>query len=257
MGWYYSDNGQQKGPVDDAGFSQLVTAGVIRGDTSVWRDGMAGWQPFSQVQQSTRILSATASSAETGFCGECGRPFPRNELVAINSTQICGNCKPIYLQRLREGGAEAVGTLRYAGFWIRFAARLIDAILLQLVFLPFRLMLGLNAIGSITSPGVAPDAAIRLGLISIMLSLLSVVATAAYEIFMVGTRGATLGKMILGLKIVRANGAPVSWGLATGRYFATFVSAITLFVGYIMAGFDDQKRSLHDRICETRVIWTK
>ena len=41
----------------------------------------------------------------------------------------------------------------------------------------------------------------------------------------------------------------------TGRHFAKYISAnFTLYIGYIMAGFDDQKRSLHDRICETRVI---
>ncbi len=150
-----------------------------------------------------------------------------------------------------------MGALRYAGFWIRFAARLIDGILLQLVLVPLRLILGLSAMGGSAAASAGSDAALQLGLMTIMLSLLSFVLSACYEIFMTGARGATLGKMILGLKVVRADGAPVSLALAAGRYFATLVSAITLGVGYIMAGFDDEKRSLHDRICETRVIWNK
>jgi uncharacterized RDD family membrane protein YckC len=47
---------------------------------------------------------------------------------------------------------------------------------------------------------------------------------------------------------------PVSYGRAFGRYFGTWLSGLTLGIGYIMAAFDDQKRSLHDRVCDTRVI---
>ena len=165
---------------------------------------------------------------------------------------VCGNCKPIYVQRLREGGGAVPGGLNYAGFWIRFGARVLDGILAQVVFIPLRLVLGLGAFGN-----ASPDNALALGIMAIMLTLVQVVALAIYEILMTGMRGATLGKMALGLKVVRADGSPISMGLSTGRYFATYVSGITLFIGYMMAGWDNQKRSLHDRICETRVIRTK
>ena len=254
MSWFYSDNGQRKGPVDETGLGQLVASGVIRRDTMVWRAGMTEWQKYSDVLQNMPPPTVAIPSTEAGHCGECGRPFPSSELVAINGVLICGTCKPIHLQRLREGGTQAISNLRYAGFWIRFAARLIDGILMQIVFVPLRLMLGLGALGTINNTAAS---AATIGIMAIGLSLLSFVAGAAYEIFMTGTRGATLGKMAVGIKVVRADGSPVSMGLATGRYFATLVSAITIGVGYIMAGFDDQKRSLHDRICETRVIWTK
>ncbi len=256
MSWFYSDNGQQRGPVDDMGLDQLATAGVIRSDTLVWRAGMTGWQRYAEARQNAYSSPVATPSTEAGHCGECGRPFSSSELVAINSVLICGTCKPIYLQRLREGGARAVGSLRYAGFWIRFAARLIDGVLMQIVLIPLRLMLGLGALGNVNVNDGGVTAA-TLGFMVIGLSLLSLVAAAVYEIVMTGTRGATLGKMAVGIKVVRADGSPISMGLATGRYFATFVSTITLTIGYIIAGFDDQKRSLHDRICETRVIWIK
>jgi uncharacterized RDD family membrane protein YckC len=62
--------------------------------------------------------------------------------------------------------------------------------------------------------------------------------------------------MVCGLKVVRSGGEKVSYGRAFGRYWATFVSGMILAIGYIMAAFDSQKRALHDRICDTRVIRT-
>jgi uncharacterized RDD family membrane protein YckC len=63
--------------------------------------------------------------------------------------------------------------------------------------------------------------------------------------------------MALGLKVVRSNGAPLGWGVSIGRYFMYIVSGIILGIGYIMAGFDDEKRTLHDRACDTRVIYKR
>ena len=60
--------------------------------------------------------------------------------------------------------------------------------------------------------------------------------------------------MALGLRIVRADGSSLTYGRATGRFFADYLSNLILFIGYIMAAFDDEKRTLHDRICDTRVV---
>jgi uncharacterized RDD family membrane protein YckC len=68
--------------------------------------------------------------------------------------------------------------------------------------------------------------------------------------------GATPGKMALGLKVVRPGGGPVSLGRAVGRYFAKMLSYIILCIGYIIIGFDSEKRGVHDMICDTRVIKT-
>lgn len=152
--------------------------------------------------------------------------------------------------------APAFSKVRYGGFWIRFVARLIDGAILGiaglLLRLPLMLMLGIgmgrgytfgmsHAVGAVT--GVSLLVNLALGM--------------AYEVYFVSMRGATPGKMALGLKIIRADGSPVPPGLALGRYFAHWISGITLFIGYIMAGFDSQKRALHDRICETRVIYAR
>jgi uncharacterized RDD family membrane protein YckC len=46
----------------------------------------------------------------------------------------------------------------------------------------------------------------------------------------------------------------MSYLRAFGRHFAKYLSAMILGIGYFMAAFDDQRRTLHDRICETRVV---
>jgi uncharacterized RDD family membrane protein YckC len=86
-------------------------------------------------------------------------------------------------------------------------------------------------------------------------TLVNLILVIAYEVYFLSTRGATPGKMVFGLKVVRADGSGISRGLAAGRYFASWVSSVTLGIGYIMAGMDDEKRALHDRICDTRVIY--
>jgi hypothetical protein len=50
------------------------------------------------------------------------------------------------------------------------------------------------------------------------------------------------------------DGSNLSYGRSAGRHFAKYISGLTLWIGYIMAGVDEEKRSLHDRICDTRVI---
>ena len=87
---------------------------------------------------------------------------------------------------------------------------------------------------------------------------LAIVGPALYEIYFVSTRSATPGKLALGLKIVRADGAPMTTGLAVGRFFAYILdSLIPLYIGFIIAGFDSEKRAVHDYICGTRVVYTR
>jgi uncharacterized RDD family membrane protein YckC len=155
------------------------------------------------------------------------------------------------------------GRFHYAGFWIRFLARLIDGILLGIVNaiirIPLAIMLGVGFGGGVglgRFGGGALFAPAALGLIGISV-LISIALGVIYEVYFVSTRGGTLGKLALGLKIVRADGSPVSAGLALGRYFAQWLSGAILLIGYIMAGFDSEKRALHDHICQTRVIYSR
>ena len=61
--------------------------------------------------------------------------------------------------------------------------------------------------------------------------------------------------MACGLRVLTAEGGKLTYGRATGRAFAEILSGMICYIGYIIVGFDDQKRALHDHICSTRVIY--
>jgi uncharacterized RDD family membrane protein YckC len=178
------------------------------------------------------------------YCSECGQPWPPEDLARFGDRLICSNCKIAYAQKLREGVASA-GTFVYAGFWIRFVAWLIDRAILfvaEVVLQLFFVAMLRSARTDVTLMTAGAE------------FLMDMAIGATYEGIFVSRFGATPGKMALDLKVVRPNGGPISLGRAVGRYFAKIVSWVILAIGYIMAGFDSQKRALHDMLCDTRVI---
>ena len=123
MNWYYVDNGQQAGPVDDAALEALVASGKVKPDTLVWHEGMAAWTAYGQIVPTAvppagvpPVAGATPqisqpTAAGNVVCSECGRSFPPSEVIKYADKYVCGNCKPLFFQRLREGGgAGAPGT---------------------------------------------------------------------------------------------------------------------------------------------------
>jgi uncharacterized RDD family membrane protein YckC len=189
-------------------------------------------------------VSPTETALPPAFCSQCGAPYPAQDLARFGTNLVCANCKPAFAQKLREGALVATG-MHYAGFWIRFVAVLIDGIALFLVNSVISFML----FGTMIS--TRPDMS-RLA----VSEAVSITLGCAYYVFFWTRFGATPGKMVLKLKVVTAQGGPLSVGRALGRYFAYILSAFTLCIGYIIAGFDSQKRALHDHICGTRVIKT-
>ncbi len=77
---------------------------------------------------------------------------------------------------------------------------------------------------------------------------------AAYFITLHGRDGQTLGKRLMRIRVVRADGSRLGYGKATSRFFADMLSSMTVLVGYLMAAFDEEHRALHDRLCDTRVV---
>ena len=65
---------------------------------------------------------------------------------------------------------------------------------------------------------------------------------------------ATLGKMAIGIKVVRSNGEKITFLRGFGRYFALILNGFTIFIGFVMAAFTDRKRALHDMVCDTLVV---
>lgn len=258
MPWYYAQNNQRFGPYTDQEFSNMVAQGSVAADTLVWRDGMQNWLPYAQVQpmaQPGPVMDSLAPNAgpmagdpdkPMVVCSSCHRAFPEDEVIQYQGSYVCATCKPVFVQRLREGGT-MVGEMNYAGFWIRFAAYFLDSILLAVFNGALGFVVGL----SMAATGNNPDVMVGL---QVMLQIVGLIVGVSYFTFFNGRFGATPGKMACGLKIVTAEGQPISYLRAFARYWALLLSGLTLLIGFIIAAFDDEKRALHDHICSTRVI---
>jgi uncharacterized RDD family membrane protein YckC len=258
MNWYYVDAGKQAGPVDDTQLQQLAGSGAIQPETLIWREGMANWQPYREVAGASPTMPSAppvagaapvAVAANETVCAECGRIFDVANTIQFGNLRLCAGCKPVFMQKLAEGAKLNTGAMNYAGFWTRFGAVFVDGILLFVLNTGINLIAGLGINNSI---GNASGGKLVLQLV-LFLAQIGIAVT--YETVMIGKYGATLGKMACKIKVVTADGGRVSYLRAFGRYWSKQLSAIICLAGYIMAAFDDERRALHDRICNTRVVF--
>jgi uncharacterized RDD family membrane protein YckC len=134
------------------------------------------------------------------------------------------------------------GTTIYAGFWRRVAAVIIDGLILSIVEVP--LNIGLGADTSSQSPSRASTAYV----ISTLISWLY------FSLMESSARQATVGKMALGIKVTDMEGQRITFGRATGRYFAKILSGLILGIGFLMAAFTQKKQALHDILASTLVL---
>ncbi|MGD0018077.1 MAG: RDD family protein [Candidatus Limnocylindrales bacterium] len=113
---------------------------------------------------------------------------------------------------------------RYAGFWIRVVAYIIDAIIM--------------------------------GILAV--TVIGIIVAIPYMPVMWWKKGSTLGQMAFGLRVVRAvDGGPISGSAAFIRFIGIYVSAICLYLGLIWVAFEPRKRGWHDMMAGTVVIHTK
>jgi uncharacterized RDD family membrane protein YckC len=153
-------------------------------------------------------------------------------------------------------------TMSYAGFWKRFVAIIIDSILVSVVetilLIPILAMSGITIFRAITfdeSPSEIVGMVMALLAAYLGWMLMTVVVSWLYFALMESSgRGATVGKLALGIRVVDMSGNRISFGRATARYFAKILSALIFMIGYLMAAFTDRKQALHDTIAGCLVI---
>jgi uncharacterized RDD family membrane protein YckC len=211
--------------------------------------------------------SKCGANVEQGkpFCSACGQPVTGYSVgsqgVAAPSTSSAAPPAPSYSQAPLAQTypvPAAAPTVAYAGFWLRFVALIIDFIIIYcvraLIFLPFGIGMGMRGMFHGAQPQSPADLVpffatiIRIMIISTIIQWLyfSLMESSAWQ--------ATLGKKALGLTVTDLEGRRISFGRATGRYFAKIISSLILFIGYIMAGFTEKKQALHDMIAGTLVL---
>jgi len=114
MTWYYHDGTKQSGPISEAELIELRRAGAITADNLVWREGMANWARYQEAGPAVSlevppaispIAPAPLASTQSheALCAECGKPFPKDEMIVHGSAYVCAACKPVFMQKLAEG----------------------------------------------------------------------------------------------------------------------------------------------------------
>lgn len=168
------------------------------------------------------------------YCTTCGRE-------SEPSARFCDNCgamlgPPAGAPQYAPGVPyldQATQAVEYMGFWIRLAAFLIDAILLTIISVLIQAALG--------------D--------SFPVSLFNVAINLGYGVVMIAWRGQTVGKMVVGIQVVDANGnIPGIGAVLLREIVGKFLSTIALFLGYLWVAWDKDKRGWHDHIASTYVV---
>jgi uncharacterized RDD family membrane protein YckC len=140
------------------------------------------------------------------------------------------------------------GDLEYGGFWRRAVAYLIDSILLSIIIVP--LTVAIVGWSYFVDGAGSP-------LNGMATMLLYYGLPAAVTILFWKSKQATPGKMAMSLKIIDADtGMPPTTGQSIGRYFAYYLSALVLLLGFFWVAFDAHKQGWHDKLARTLVVRT-
>jgi uncharacterized RDD family membrane protein YckC len=154
--------------------------------------------------------------------------------------------------------------LVYAGFWLRFVAVFIDGIILAVPMGIIGAIVG-GAIGfsyGMSHPGGTfsimdgdGDFNSTFILMEVGLMIFSTIVKWLYFALQESSSAqATVGKRVMGLKVMNLAGQRIGFGQASGRFFSKIISGMILCIGYIMAGFTERKQALHDMIAGTLVV---
>jgi uncharacterized RDD family membrane protein YckC len=197
----------------------ILVGGFIIARTAVNRRRLRHTQ--ASLSQPTPILGEvicpncrTAATGSASFCSNCGSPIGARAAAPV----------------ARQGAAQRL-SVAYMGFWIRVPAALIDYAVLGIL----GFLLELTGVPVLGNP-------------------LLIVAYLA-EVWAIGRTGQTLGKKLFGIMVVNAQGSPPGFRRAFVREIpGKFVSTLTFLLGFLVVGWNEQKRGLHDLIAGTYVV---
>ena len=167
------------------------------------------------------------------YCPNCGQEN-------ITGAKFCRNCG------FNLTGESEDRNREYAGFWLRFAAWLIDSVLVStvawIIIIPT-----VFVFADISLTGFAIWFFFVLGIIYILPWLY-------YALMEASSKQGTLGKMVVGIIVTDEAGNRISFGRATGRYFGKILSGLIIYIGYLMIAFTGKKQGLHDILARTLVV---
>jgi len=193
------------------------------------------------------------------FCNACGTP-------AGGAGVERGTSSPVVVAPAAYVAAPVVPSfapgVTYAGFWLRFVAHVIDSAIFAVIFGAFA-VIALLALGggavldSLKNAQNSGDAfpLLIMGWFLVFIPVAIVITWLYYAKMESSAHQGTLGKIALGLIVTDMEGRRITFGRASGRFFAKMISGmIPLAIGYIMAGFTEKKQALHDMIASCLVL---
>lgn len=245
--WYYSNaQREQHGPVDAGELASLHNKGLLTADMLVWREGMSGWKPWREMIREV-IAGGAPEDPRAEAMAQAAEAAPNDGAYRPYAIAEPSPYAPPQARVAEHGDVVLGGHVVYAGFWKRVAASVIDSILLGIASAVIGGILGF-AIGAGT--GLSGNPALE-----ILINLFSIALGAVYYAWMHSSeQQASLGKLAVGIKVVRTSGERISFARGIGRHFASILSALLLGIGYLMAAFTGRKQALHDMICDTLVV---
>ena len=218
MTYHYSRDYQPVGPATEDELTHLLqTGGIV--DTLILPEGAKQWARY----------------------GDIFAPPPPQPL-AQTTANVAAPIPPIP----RPPAIPAKDAFAHAGFWLRFAACLVDF---------FILLVSVSVICLLLT-ATASDAD-RKDVDSIYTPVANLIWWLYYAISQSSSWQATIGQKLLGLKVVGYDGRRISFGRATGRFFAMYLSALIFLVGFVMIAFTHYKQALHDLIAQTFMVKTQ
>jgi len=228
--WYYAQDNRQLGPVTIEALIDMIRQGHVRPSDLVWTENMPDWRPASSVP--ALMPAGQAAETATASVGVAG-------LAGANA----------FLNYVTPSGPVNVV---YAGFWMRFAAWIIDLIILTVV--DRILEVAVNFSGTVLLPrnyGIPWGSLWDFGGLESGVIFLRWLYYALMESSQIQ---GTVGKLALGIIVTDMQGQRIGFGRATGRYFGRYLSALTLMIGFMLAGWTQQKQALHDMLAGCLVI---
>ena len=242
MKWFYidtsiTDGDRRQGPFSIDEIRNFVNEGKIKEETLVWHTGETNWKAWKDYPEATEV------------------PEPTEEELLKQTIETLLQSK--------------INRKRYAGFFVRANAFIIDNIILSIfgaifIFLmSLAGMVDLTAVSDIMNQYIENPSstelvskALELPGMSAFFTIWSVVQ-AIYFIVFHAVWGATPGKKLFRIHVEMADGEKLTWAFSMFRFIASIVTQATLIfygLGYLIVLVEPQKRALHDFIARTRVV---
>jgi uncharacterized RDD family membrane protein YckC len=233
--WYVGRDGKRKGPFSAGKLRQMAQSGDLRLNDMVWKEGMPSWVAASTIKG---LFSNPEVSSFDSTQGAAGTSLP--------ATSESGSPDPSVIVSPASGGS---APLDYAEFMPRVGAFFLDALFVGCIGGIPSMIIIFVAAGIGAAGGTEEGALVMANLGQACGQLVNIVIGWLYFALQDSSqKQGTFGKQIVGIKVTDLQGNRISFGRATGRYFAKWITGCTCGIGFLMPLWTEKKQTLHDMI---------